>query len=479
MTGVLDYMNNPANQGLLSLASGMLQAGGPQRFPVSFGQALGQGADQGMASYNHARQLNEQAAMRDAQVQHMGMQNQLIEQQVAKAKGDAALSAQMSGGAFGQMTPDQLDMLGQRLAIGGHPGAATVMTIADKRRQQKLDGSSLDAMRSTPDTPGVLGAGVTTASPQGQGLLSQAMTGDKEFDQAALAGMNEGLNSNARPGMLAQPVTPPVAGAPGLMGPLMASPHVGPAATQMQGLINARGIQPKDAIARFEQLASLHATQAGAQAGRDQSENTRRDLAENNDALRRELAASRPPAAVTSVTIADPANPSRSIVVDGRTGRKIGDAPATKQVHPMADKLFKEYAANPQVKEANELEVKFKPVLQYVNDLNSGRIKSSINERDAEIAKMYLAVTSTVGSRAYNMDKKELSAMPNLADRLGNMASSFFAGKDLTDKTRKEMVSVISSRFTALNDARKATKAMTLDRARRNMVPEDQIFGER
>ena len=61
MAGYLDDLMNPANQGILNLAAGLLQAGGPSRMPVSFGQALGQGLQQGVGAFQGAQQAAQQA----------------------------------------------------------------------------------------------------------------------------------------------------------------------------------------------------------------------------------------------------------------------------------------------------------------------------------------------------------------------------------------------------------------------------------
>lgn len=53
----------------------------------------------------------------------------------------------------------------------------------------------------------------------------------------------------------------------------------------------------------------------------------RRDNNEANRALRRELAEGRQ-TPVTPVTIKDPENPNNTIIIDGRTGKKLGDGPS-------------------------------------------------------------------------------------------------------------------------------------------------------
>ena len=139
------------------------------------------------------------------------------------------------------------------------------------------------------------------------------------------------------------------------------------------------------------------------------------------------------------------------------------------------EQLYKDYSSNVQVKAANELEPKLKPTLLYMQQFK--KTGKSVNAEDAAIAKLYLAATTSLGNRAYTMDKKELSALPSLGDRLGNMASSFFAGKDLTDTTRKEMVDVVVSRYKALDAARQEHKALTVRRGAARGYTADQIFG--
>jgi hypothetical protein len=70
MAGYLEYLMNPATQGMLNLSAGLLQAGGPSRTPVGFGQALGQGVMQGNQGMMAAQQMqnHEQRAMLQQQM---------------------------------------------------------------------------------------------------------------------------------------------------------------------------------------------------------------------------------------------------------------------------------------------------------------------------------------------------------------------------------------------------------------------------
>jgi hypothetical protein len=71
VAGILDLFSNPASQGILNTAAGLLQASGPQMRPVSFGQALGQGFQQGTQAYQGAQQAQMQQQLLDLKKQQM------------------------------------------------------------------------------------------------------------------------------------------------------------------------------------------------------------------------------------------------------------------------------------------------------------------------------------------------------------------------------------------------------------------------
>jgi len=156
----------------------------------------------------------------------------------------------------------------------------------------------------------------------------------------------------------------------------------------------------------------------------------------------------------------------------GPDGKQLG---SRIPVNPAAEQLYRDYANHPQVKEANDLETKIKPLADYMLDL--AKTGKSVNANDAALAKAYIAVTTPVGARAYSADRKELSALPDLGDRLGNIASSFFGGKDLTDQSRKEMFNYVRQRYSALDTARQEQKKAVTSRADARGVPINQIFG--
>ena len=73
--GLLD----PKTAGMLQAAFGMMQASGPSRTPVSLGQVIGQGGQQGMGAYN--AQMQQLLAHQRQQVAQKLAQDQLNEQQ--------------------------------------------------------------------------------------------------------------------------------------------------------------------------------------------------------------------------------------------------------------------------------------------------------------------------------------------------------------------------------------------------------------
>lgn len=66
----------------------------------------------------------------------------------AKLKRMDAMFQQLQEGGAQQMSPDQLEKVGQFLAMGEHPGAATILGIADKRRKMVSDQQTMGSMRS-------------------------------------------------------------------------------------------------------------------------------------------------------------------------------------------------------------------------------------------------------------------------------------------------------------------------------------------
>ena len=133
------------------------------------------------------------------------------------------------------------------------------------------------------------------------------------------------------------------------------------------------------------------------------------------------------------------------------------------------------YFAQPIVKQANDLDMRLKPLADYVVRL--GKTKVSENAWDLALGKMYLSMTRAEGDRVLAMDKNELKKLPSIGDRVGNAFSSFFAGKDLTDVTRKQAWDVISGRWKSAREARQAQRVEFENVARERGYPIEKIFG--
>lgn len=71
MAGILDLFGDPATQGVLNLAGGMLQASGPSRMPVSMGQVFGQGLQQGTSAYQSAQKAKQIQALTELEQQKL------------------------------------------------------------------------------------------------------------------------------------------------------------------------------------------------------------------------------------------------------------------------------------------------------------------------------------------------------------------------------------------------------------------------
>lgn len=117
-----------------------------------------------------------------------------------KAKQDNAMFERFTGGAgtagTGGMTNPQLNDLGTLLAVRGHPGAATVMGIADKRDKAAADATALTSMRSAPAIPPDVqetqqaadqGTPSVATVPARQGVVPDYLLQDSIFGKSAAA----------------------------------------------------------------------------------------------------------------------------------------------------------------------------------------------------------------------------------------------------------------------------------------------------
>lgn len=117
--------DDPKTQGILALAAGLLQASAPSREPKSLGGVLGQGLTSGYAGMQAA-----QKAQMDRQLGQMRLAQ--LQQQNEMNKRAAGILSNPNG-----FTPEVIERVGMQAGISGHPGAATLMTIAAKMRERQ------------------------------------------------------------------------------------------------------------------------------------------------------------------------------------------------------------------------------------------------------------------------------------------------------------------------------------------------------
>lgn len=193
-----------------------------------------------------------QGQMQDRQMKEklLPLQMQEHEMKVAKMKQEQEMNAALGPLLSNpQISPDMLDALGTKLAIGGHPGAATVMNIADKRRKMLEQQTAVAGMRSTP----------------GRTIMPDPQEAEQSADQGT-------------------PVVPPVTtqATPGATSFLHDSPYVGPAAKQLQSSIdNGAATNPEHIQKSIEFLLGKHTAQTQAKSTQD-AINARQDKAQTN-----------------------------------------------------------------------------------------------------------------------------------------------------------------------------------------------------
>ena len=187
----------------------------------------------------------------------------------------------------------------------------------------------------------------------------------------------------------------------------------------------------------------------------------------------------RPDASQTSFPVS--VTPSAALAAStARRGQDMADTRA-RELSAIPERLYQQYSSNPVVKTANELDTRLTPVINYMTDFTKSGKSSGAN--DLELVRLYLATTTPAGVRVLNMQTKEIAQLPGLGDRLGGAISNFLTGKDLTDKTRKDMFDATVQRYKALDDARARVRKETEMRAGVRVQPSaigsqvEQVFG--
>lgn len=113
--GLLDNIEDPKTQALLSLGFGLLNSRG------NFGQGLGQAGQQAMGTFADARKQQQQRAMQEQQMQSQALQQQMLQQQLAETQRVATEREQLSKLAAGSVISPQQ---GAMAANGGPTMAA-------------------------------------------------------------------------------------------------------------------------------------------------------------------------------------------------------------------------------------------------------------------------------------------------------------------------------------------------------------------
>jgi hypothetical protein len=434
-SGFGGWLANPTTHALLGFASGLLKAGGPSPYPVSLGQGLGAGALSGLQGYSGAQHANAQNALAQA---HLGLYNQ----QARKLQQEQELTNLVMQGGLGNFNdPDKLEMLGARLAASGHQGGATLIDRAEKLRLQQQNQAAVNSFRSA---PGTLGAGVTTNTPQGQALLSN-LTGDPQFDQGVLAAQNEALNSNPR--LAPQPVAAPN---PGLMGPLLNSPYVGPSAQSLQQQLDTtKGIPAQTWLTQFDRLQGLHSTGVNQAAARQETGALRRELAGQADVTRRELADQR------DTTRRDLANMSVAL-------RQGNQADLQNNRTFLQERTLSENY-NALAKDFRKVLPQFQTAAQYVA---AGKFDSSGDRALVFNFAKALDPQDRVGVN----DIKDINKLGNVPERIVQAVNSLAEGKMLPDRIRQEMFAVMRHRFDAMNEQQQSIEDEYTTRAQRYML---------
>lgn len=116
--GLFDSFLDPQQAGLFGVAQGLLQAGGPQRVPMGFAGALGQGLSGGLEAAKAAAAFKQQQAMQAMNQQLMGAHITSLASEDAHRK---ALEAETQRKAADQATNEQALQDAHKFAAGPEP----------------------------------------------------------------------------------------------------------------------------------------------------------------------------------------------------------------------------------------------------------------------------------------------------------------------------------------------------------------------
>jgi hypothetical protein len=189
MPGLLDNLNfdDPKTVGLLNMAAQMMEAGGPSRVPVSFGQALSRGLVGGLQGYQGAQENLQQKAIRDLQAKRAGLEMQQLEGQVGDQQKVRDFYSNLS-----QFMPSQEQ---QALTAGAAVGDVGP-TVGNAARIPQMPQQAFDAnaMYSA-----MLRSGSPTLAAQGLQGMSKDDEGVVVSEGSSLVGKRSGKQLFANP----------------------------------------------------------------------------------------------------------------------------------------------------------------------------------------------------------------------------------------------------------------------------------------
>jgi len=167
--------DSPQNQGMMVLAAGLLAAGGPSRVPISFGQALASGLQNGQNAYLSARDRKTQNDLREAELKLRQFQD--LRQQTAFDQQQKWL-ARMSGG---QPTQQQSQF--------AQPASA------QQPMKMGFDGSGNASFQSQPDLKQSAPQGQTQPQAQSSWLANASLDDLTQGAAMGIPGMKEALDA--------------------------------------------------------------------------------------------------------------------------------------------------------------------------------------------------------------------------------------------------------------------------------------------
>ena len=222
MAGLLDIYTDPQQAGMLGMTAGLLQAGGPSRMPVSFGQAISGGLLQGAQMQEAARRAQLSTALLNAQTQGITLaneqavrQNKAIEDYAAQLPPSQAAVLRANPSAFIKaMTDFHALSPGQQLFQGTNPVATVAPNLSFQNTGGAVvgvnpqTGQPVTSMPTSVTPSAVLGANVTmrgqdigaTTAARGQNITLRGQ--DLSYGKGRFAAPQEVTGADGKPMMV-------------------------------------------------------------------------------------------------------------------------------------------------------------------------------------------------------------------------------------------------------------------------------------